>query len=165
MATSVTRYGSIDRKKLRFTALKNGNISVRIDTAKFPAGEVKGTFIQGSGSKSFTAPASPPTVALTNVSATDAARFLTQATFGPKKSEIDALTGGSIDAWITAQMAKPATSHRTATVYDLTISFSLDVTFNAADVEHVDGRAIFHLERATLGDPWRATRWQDASTL
>ena len=56
-------------------------------------------------------------------------------------------------------------SSGTATVYDLTISFSLDVTFNAADVEHVDGRAIFHLERATLGDPWRATRWQDASTL
>jgi len=99
-------------------ALKSGNISVRIDTAKFPAGEVKGSFIQGTGSRTFTAPAAPPAVALTNVSATDAARFLTQATFGPTKAEIDTLTGGSIDTWLTAQLALPFSSHRTATVAD-----------------------------------------------
>ncbi len=102
------------------TALRSGNIYVGIDTATYPTGEVRGTFIQGSGTSSFTAPAAPPAVALTNVTAIDAARFLTQATFGPKKSEIDALTGGSIDAWITAQMAMPFSSHRTATVEDRT---------------------------------------------
>ncbi len=101
-------------------ALKTGNIAVRIDSAKFPGGEVKGTFIQGTGARVFTAPAAPPAVALTKVTATDAARFLTQATFGPTKTEIDTLTGGSIDAWITAQLALPFTSHRTATVADRT---------------------------------------------
>jgi uncharacterized protein (DUF1800 family) len=95
-------------------ALKSGNISVRIDSANYPAGELKGSFIQGAGSKVFTPPAAPPVVALTHVTATDAARFLTQATFGPTKAEIDALTGGSIDTWLTTQLALPFTSHRTA---------------------------------------------------
>lgn len=121
------------------TALKNGNIAVRIDTAKFPAGEVKGTFIQGSGSKSFVAPAAPPTVALSNVTATDAARFLTQATFGPKKAEIDALTGGNIDTWITTQMAKPATSHRTAIQYDRT-TFGGSGSFTNWNATHPQNR-------------------------
>jgi len=99
-------------------ALKNGNIYVGLDTATFPQGEVRGTFVQGAGSQVFTPPAPPPTVALTNVSSIEAARFLTQATFGPKKSEIDALTGGSIDAWITAQLALPFSSHRAAVIAD-----------------------------------------------
>jgi uncharacterized protein (DUF1800 family) len=99
-------------------ALKSGNIAVRLDTARFPTGEVKGAFIIGSGSQSFVAPAAPPAVALTGVTATDAARFLTQATFGPKKSEIDALTGGNLDTWITAQIALPYTSHQAAVKFD-----------------------------------------------
>ena len=101
-------------------ALKSGNIAVRIDTAKYPSGEVKGAFIQGTGSRTFTPPTAAPAVSLTAVTATDAARFLTQATFGPTKAEIDALTGGNIDTWITAQLAMPFTSHRTATVADRT---------------------------------------------
>jgi len=99
-------------------ALKTGNLAVRIDTAKFPGGEVKGAFIQGSGSQTFKAPAAPPAVSLTNVTATDAARFLTQATFGPTKAEIDALTNGNLDTWITGQLALPFTSHRQATLDD-----------------------------------------------
>jgi uncharacterized protein (DUF1800 family) len=99
-------------------AIKSGNISVRIDTAKYPTGEVKGTFIISSGSQTFVAPAAPPAVTLTGVTATDAARFLTQATFGPKKSEIDALTNKSIDTWIRDQMALPYTSHQAAVKFD-----------------------------------------------
>jgi uncharacterized protein (DUF1800 family) len=109
--------GTYSRADL-LNAIKNGTLSVRIDTAKFPTGEARGTFIQAAGSQTFTAPAAPPTVTLTNVTATDAARLLTQATFGPKKSEIDALTGGSIDAWITTQLALPFTSHRAALLAD-----------------------------------------------
>jgi uncharacterized protein (DUF1800 family) len=44
--------------------------------------------------------------------------LLTQATFGPTRSEIDALTGQNIDAWIAAQQALPFTSHRAAIVAD-----------------------------------------------
>ena len=100
-------------------ALRTGNIAVRIDSANFPAGELRGNFIQGFGSQVFTAPDAPLAVALTNVAAADAARFLTQATFGPKKSEIDALTGGSLTAWIDAQLALPFSSHRAAAIADL----------------------------------------------
>jgi uncharacterized protein (DUF1800 family) len=99
-------------------ALQSGNIAVRLDTARFPTGEVKGAFIIGSGSQTFVAPAAPLAVALTGVTATDAARFLTQATFGPKKSEIDALTGGNLDTWIIAQIALPYTSHQAAVKFD-----------------------------------------------
>ncbi len=100
-------------------ALRNGLIYVGLDTAQFPAGELRGAFLSAVGSQVFEAPTAPPAVALTNITATDAARLLTQATFGPRKSEIDALTGGSIDAWITAQMALPTTSHRTRTLAEL----------------------------------------------
>lgn len=101
-------------------ALRSGNIYLGIDTARYPQGEVRGTFIQGAGSRTFTAPPAPPAISLNNVTATDAARLLTQATFGPTKAEIDALTGRSIDQWITDQMALPFTSHRQATVADRT---------------------------------------------
>ena len=102
------------------SAIKSGNVSVRIDTVNYPSGEVKGSFIKGVGQQTFTIPPAAPSVSLTNVTTTDAARLLTQATFGPTKAEIDALTGSSIDAWITSQMAKPATSHRSAIQYDRT---------------------------------------------
>jgi uncharacterized protein (DUF1800 family) len=101
-------------------ALKSGNVYVGIDTANYPQGEVRGTFLQGAGSRAFTPPAPPPAIALTNVTAADAARLLTQATFGPTRAEIGALTGQSIDAWITAQLALPFTSHRAAIVDDRT---------------------------------------------
>ena len=114
---SFTPTGLYSRAQL-LEALKSGKISVRIDTAKYPTGEVKGTFIQGAGTRTFVAPDAPPAVSLASITAADAARLLTQATFGPTKTEIDTLTGGSIDAWITSQMALPFTSHRTATVAD-----------------------------------------------
>ena len=93
-------------------ALRNGLIYVGLDTANFPAGELRGAFIAGIGSQTFVAPGTPPAVTLTNATATDASRLLTQATFGPKKSEVDSVTGGSIAAWIDAQLTIPATLHR-----------------------------------------------------
>jgi uncharacterized protein (DUF1800 family) len=100
-------------------ALRNGLIYVGLDTAQHPAGELSGAFLSALGSQTFVAPVAPPTAALTSVTSADAARLLTQATFGPKRAEIDALTGGDISAWITAQMALPATSHRTRTMAEL----------------------------------------------
>ncbi len=101
-------------------ALKSGRIYIGIDTVNYPSGELKGTLIQGAGSQTFSPPVDPPAVSLTATTRTDAARFLMQATFGPKKSEVDALTGQSIDAWLNNQLALPFTSHRTATVSDRT---------------------------------------------
>jgi hypothetical protein len=53
----------------------------------------------------------------------------------------------------------------TPTTFDITRTFSLDVTLNPSEVLHVDGRAIFSLRRDTLGRPWRAVRWRDESNL
>ena len=53
----------------------------------------------------------------------------------------------------------------TATTFDITRTFSLDVTLNPSEVLHVDGRAIFSLRRDTVGKPWRAVRWRDESNL
>ncbi len=41
----------------------------------------------------------------------EASRFLMQATFGPKESEITALDASSMDAWLTAQFAMSRQSH------------------------------------------------------
>jgi uncharacterized protein (DUF1800 family) len=43
-----------------------------------------------------------------------AARFLTQATFGPTDADIDRVMAIGYGAWIDEQLAKPATSHRAA---------------------------------------------------
>lgn len=120
-------------------ALKSGNIAVRLDTAKYPTGEVKGAFIQGAGTRTFVAPAAPPAHSLADVTATDAARFLTQATFGPTRAEIDTLTGGNIDAWITAQLALPFTAHRAATVADRT-NFGGSSSFTNWNAIHMPNR-------------------------
>ncbi len=101
--------------------LKSGLIFLDIQTAQYPTSELHGTFLQSSGSIGFNAPAAAPALADNPLAATDAARFLTQATFGPMRSEIDALTGkhqADLANWITAQIAQPVSSHLAATDAD-----------------------------------------------
>jgi len=97
-------------------ALKAGRVTVSIDTAVFPAGELGGGFVKSSGSAAFNAPVAPPAIDLSRITQTDAARFVTQATFGPTRADIDALVTKGYPAWINEQMAVPATSHRRETV-------------------------------------------------
>jgi hypothetical protein len=66
---------------------------------------------------------------------------------------------------ISLQWGNVLDSSGTQTTFDVTISFSLDITFNAQDIEHVDGRAVFHLERSSPSEIWRAGHWQDESSL
>jgi uncharacterized protein (DUF1800 family) len=104
-------------------ALKSGRIFLSLETAQFPSGELMGTFIQSSGSLVFAAPAAAPALADTAMTAADAARFLTQATFGPTKAEIDKLTGGrkaDLENWIASQLALPASLHLSAIDADFT---------------------------------------------
>jgi uncharacterized protein (DUF1800 family) len=112
-AWSITATGTYTAQQI-VDALRSGQIFVGLDTVNFPAGELRGAFIAATGSQTFTPPTAPPAVSLTNVTATDAARFLTQATFGPRQAEIDSLTGGSLDAWIDVQLTLPASLHRPA---------------------------------------------------
>lgn len=95
-------------------ALQSGNLTVGIDSAKFPTGELRGSLLRSQGAQIFTVPAAPPALAanaLTAPATEDAARFLTQATFGPTTASITALTRQGISAWIDEQMALPASGH------------------------------------------------------
>jgi uncharacterized protein (DUF1800 family) len=100
------------------SALQNGNLYVEIDTSQYPSGELGGPFIAGTGSQGFTPPPAPPGINLGTVSAADAPRFLTQATFGPTASDIATLQSQGYSAWIAGQMALPESSHRAATDAD-----------------------------------------------
>lgn len=99
-------------------ALRDGRIFISLETSSFPGGELRGAFILGSGSQNFVAPASVPAPDLSTVTDTDAARFLTQATFGPTPATITALKQKGYAAWLTEQLAAPATLHRDATMAD-----------------------------------------------
>jgi len=102
-------------------ALQDGRIFVSVQTELLPTGELVGSFVRSTGSAAFVPPEPPPAVSNSPLSATDASRFLTQATFGPTLGEIESLTGKSqadLNAWISAQFAVPASSHRTETQAD-----------------------------------------------
>ncbi len=107
-------------------AIREGRVFVAIETANAPTGELRGAFVRTTGSLAFTPPAPPPALSASALTATDAARFLTQATFGPTPEDITALTGktaAALDQWITSQMAAPISSHDAATDADF-IAFS-----------------------------------------
>ena len=54
----------------------------------------------------------PPTLASTPASARDAARFFSQASFGPRSpDEVEALRKSGFEAWLQQQFAMPAASH------------------------------------------------------
>ncbi len=102
-------------------ALKEGRVFLSIETAGFPAGELRGSFVQSSARPVWAAPASPPRLADEALASTDAARFLIQSTFGPTGAEVDALAGkrqADLDAWIATQMAAPPSLHLDATDED-----------------------------------------------
>ena len=95
-----------------------------LGTANYPAGELSGIWTLSSGTSVFTPPPAPP--AITAVTGSDltreAARFLSQATFGPTQADIDAMVAringapyngnriAAYDAWIEEQLAYTPTS-------------------------------------------------------
>ncbi len=99
-------------------ALRTGRIFVSIETTNYPGGELRGQFVQSNGSQAFSAPPAPPVIDLSVLSDTDAARFLTQATFGPTAADIAALKQTGYSTWLATQLAQPPTLHRDATMAD-----------------------------------------------
>lgn len=94
-------------------ALNEGRLVVSLETAKYPGGEVAGTLVTSAGSRTFTAPAAPPALppqVLNSPSDIDAARLLTQATFGPTDATIAEVKRLGVTEWIRTQMAVPTTS-------------------------------------------------------
>lgn len=89
------------------TALREGRIYVSIETANFPAGEIASSLVLNTGSVEFQPPPSVPVASDEIADDTQAARFLTQATFGPIRADIDRVKSIGVSAWIDEQMAKP----------------------------------------------------------
>ena len=100
-------------------ALKEGRVYAVIDSKTHPNGEIRAQFIRSAGSQKFTPPPPPPPLPKPPMTDKDAARFLTQATFGPTRAEITALVEKKyLGTWIDEQMAMPPSTHRDATRAD-----------------------------------------------
>ena len=66
----------------------------------------------GGSGETAAAPAPPPVAVEKPATRAEAARFLTQATFGPTDADINRVMTVGYAAWIDEQMALPAVSHR-----------------------------------------------------
>lgn len=132
-------------------------VYVNIGTGNYPAGEIRGTLTRQTGSTTFTPPAPPP--ALEPLSEDDlrrdVARFLTQATFGPRRDAIDALVSAittkhaghriaGFSAWIDAQLALDQTR-----LSDYTLAADAEewVLRGADPVFHAEGNEPYHTNR------------------
>ncbi|SDR68026.1 DUF1800 family protein [Opitutus sp. GAS368] len=104
-------------------ALESGRIYVGLDSKNHPTGELRGYFIRAAGSEKFQPPPAPPKLPGGPLTERDAARFLTQATFGPTRTEIAEFVHPTprpneappkpqtFEGWINEQLAIPASSH------------------------------------------------------
>ncbi len=89
--------------------IKQGKSYVNLHTALYPAGEIRGNLNFATGSRTFTPPPAPPSWTTDHNTNAGAARFLTQATFGPNIADITALKAmAGYEAWIDDQFTKPA---------------------------------------------------------
>ncbi|HVR97102.1 MAG TPA: DUF1800 family protein [Thermoanaerobaculia bacterium] len=105
--------GTFDRAEI-LAALRGGECYLNLHTAAYPAGEIKGFFRQTNGSRTFTPPPPPPSLPAGPPAQEDAARFLLQATYGPRPGEIEALQQKGFARWLDEQLAMPAASHLAA---------------------------------------------------
>ncbi len=89
------------------------------------------------------------------ISRPQAARFLTQATFGPTMEDIDALCTQGYSAWLTAQMAAAPTLHQRYIdqIYADFFGPRVDPTYNRSDLDNFiyDNNVLTPFFRAATG--------------
>lgn len=108
-------------------ALKTGRLYLNIHSARYPSGEIRGHYGVLTGSQTFTPPPAPPALPTGPVTARDAARFLTQATFGPRAAEIAALQQKTLSGWIDEQFALPLPNPSHLGYLDITTAGKTDI--------------------------------------
>jgi uncharacterized protein (DUF1800 family) len=113
--------GTFSTAQLR-EALHKGKVYLNIHSVSYPNGEIRGTFglIDGSQTPPDAASYAAPVATDDPTNAAHAARFLNQATFGASPSDVAAIQGSSFQAWITAQLSKPASRTSNDVVAGLT---------------------------------------------
>lgn len=104
--------------------IQQGLTYLNIHSSNYPSGEIRGQFRLASGSQTFTPPAAPPSLPPGLPTANDAARFLTQASFGPTTQEISKVQASGFQAWIDDQASKPATSMYSTVYQRCTTSYA-----------------------------------------
>jgi uncharacterized protein (DUF1800 family) len=105
--------GGLDREQI-LAALASGELWVRVNTSAAGGAEIIGQLLATPGWQTMppVEPVPPSPTHATTVG--EAARFLTQATFGPTEAELANLTGNAYATWIDAQLATPPSYHRAA---------------------------------------------------
>jgi uncharacterized protein (DUF1800 family) len=100
--------------------IKQGKSYINLHTTAYPNGEIRGNYTLANGSRTFSPPPAPPTWADDSNTDAGAARFLTQASFGPNIADIAALKAltpssssgqypaSRYEAWIDAQFTQIA---------------------------------------------------------
>ena len=107
---SIVAAGTWTRPQI-LAALRSGQCYLNLHTSSYPNGEIKGFFRLANGSTTFTPPPPPPPLPPGPPGAADAARFLTQASYGPTLETIAAVQAQGYSAWINAQLSLPVASH------------------------------------------------------
>lgn len=103
-------------------ALLAGELYVNVHSSNYPAGEIRGDYLQSDGSTDLVIPPDPPALPALAGDALDRdiARFLTQSTFGPTPALVTELRNlvtspphngnqlSAYGAWLDAQMSVPS---------------------------------------------------------
>ncbi len=102
--------GGLTREQI-LTALGAGKLYARVSSERFPGGEIVGAFVKAYGWTKAQKPPSPGAALSRARNDGEAARFLTQATFGPTADEIRKVKKIGFAGWINDQFKRPAFKH------------------------------------------------------
>ena len=92
-------------------AIKSGRTYINLHTAAYPNGEIRGQYGLSAGTGNFTPPPDPPAWTDDHADINAAARFLTQATFGPNVETIAQVQRDGYSSFLDQQLAAPVTLH------------------------------------------------------
>ncbi len=121
----ITSVGTFTGASEQVQLIREGKAYINIHTVNYPNGEIRGNFTIANGAQNFVPPVHPNPSFTLPAAPTDAeaARFLTQATFGPHPDDIAAVKTSGFPSWLNTQ-------------FNLAPSHLMDLTFDTKDVNN-----------------------------